>query len=298
MSFLNYLHENHAEIETEIITESYLVEDYYDTEDLFESIKAFKDIPNGLKKILVNTYKKAGAASTIKDLTVDSEGKITTKGALSTALKSALDVAATVSGFVVEVDGKSILAVVSNLNRKFDVYNTSGEVKTEHKDLNQAGAIKAVKDILEAEVEGGISAALKGKGIEIKAVHADKEREAKADARRDNTYDVRRKSFVRTELTEDERKRLIDKFAKKHITAKVDKLVKSLPEVLGDTDKLLKASLDRNGFEHKQIQEIADLLREVSNSLDAYRWAAEDQRIRNFDGEVGRYLKGIKNGKY
>lgn len=298
MSFLNYLHENHAEIETEIITESYLVEDYYDTEDLFESIKAFKDIPNGLKKILVNTYKKAGAASTIKDLTVDSEGKITTKGALSTALKSALDVAATVSGFVVEVDGKSILAVVSNLNRKFDVYNTSGEVKTEHKDLNQAGAIKAVKDILEAEVEGGISAALKGKGIEIKAVHADKEREDKADARRDNTYDVRRKSFVRTELTEDERKRLIDKFAKKHITAKVDKLVKSLPEVLGDTDKLLKASLDRNGFEHKQIQEIADLLREVSNSLDAYRWAAEDQRIRNFDGEVGRYLKGIKNGKY
>lgn len=297
MSFLNYLHENHAVCETEIINENYFIEELDEVEDLFESIKTFKDVPNALKKVLVTAYKKAGEASSVKDLNIQSEGKITTKTAFQNALKSALNVDATVSGFVLEVDGKGVLAVTTSSMHKFNVYDETGATKPEHKDLPQTAAIKAIKDVLEATIEGGLSAAFKGKGIEIKAIHADKEREAKADARRDNTYDVRRKSFVRTELTEDERKRLIDKFAKKHITAKVDKLVKSLPEVLGDTDKLLKASLDRNGFEHKQIQEIADMLREVSNSLDAYRWASEDQRIRNFNGEVNRYLKDIKTGK-
>ena len=41
MSFANYLHENFAEITTEVITESYNTEDYYDLEDLFESVKTF-----------------------------------------------------------------------------------------------------------------------------------------------------------------------------------------------------------------------------------------------------------------
>jgi hypothetical protein len=54
MSFLNYLHENHAVCETEIINENYFIEELDEVEDLFESIKTFKDVPNALKKSSCN----------------------------------------------------------------------------------------------------------------------------------------------------------------------------------------------------------------------------------------------------
>ena len=94
-------------------------------------------------------------------------------------------------------------------------------------------------------------------------------------------------------MTTEERKTLITKFAKKHLIANVEKLAKELP-TLGDTDNLLKASLDHDGFEYKQIASINKLLRDVSDVLDAYRWAISDQRIRNFNGEISTYLKKMK----
>lgn len=292
MSFANYLHENFAEITTEVITESYNTEDYYDLEDLFESVKTFKDVPNSLKKALVKAAKKAGENSNVKDLKIQSEGKITTKGALTAALKNTFaDHADDLSGFVIEANGVAVVAVIKTSMYKFNLH-VDGNNEPTHKDLNATQAITEIKTLLDS-LEGGLSAAFKGKGIEVKAVYFDTVRDGIADDRAENKYTVRLKKHAGSELTTEERKNLITKFAKKHLIANVEKLAKELP-TLGDTDNLLKASLDREGFEHKQIESINKLLRDVSDVLDAYRWAISDQRIRNFNGEISTYLKKMK----
>lgn len=293
MSFLNYLHENHAVIETETLTENYIIDEFDDIEELFESIKSFKDIPAGLKKIFVNAYKKAGEASSVKELSIESESRITTKGALDKALKAAFSDAGKVSGFIITADDKAVLGLIMNLNAKYNVLSLDGTVKEDGENLNTVGAIKAIKAHLDADIEGGLSAALKGKGIEIKVVHVDKERETKESERADNKPVSKR--YTGSELTADERSAVITKFAKQHINKHVEELLKELP-TLQNIDTLLKASLEHDGHEIKNISSIATKLRDLSNALNAYRWASEDNRIRDFKGNVATYLKRIKKG--
>lgn len=105
----------------------------------------------------------------VKDLNIQSEGKITTKTAFQNALKSALNVDATVSGFVLEVDGKGVLAVTTGSMHKFNVYDETGATKPEHKDLPQTAAIKLLKMFLKLLSKVVYLLRLKGKGIEIKS---------------------------------------------------------------------------------------------------------------------------------